>query len=298
MYDVFLSHASEDKEPFVRPLADALTATGLRVWYDEFALIPGASLRQSIDEGLRHSNRCVLVLSPAFFAKRWTTWELNGIVQRHVASAEPVIIPIWYRVSAEDVLAASPSIADLVAIRGDRLLTDIAAQITALVRPVASSLVLDQPNSQADALAQHAFHVLSQVFPTINLLAVLISDPDNLRYVAAVPPLPDRLRQLLIPKSHSVTGRAALTKKVIAILDTSMMVGGGSSYVNLPAANSVVAVPVTASRFERDIVVMVGSSQPRVFDTDNKLQLVVAVAEFLGIAVAETLSLAPSENAG
>src|ERR1700730_13203073 len=33
-WDVFISHASEDKESFVRPLARALERTGLRVWYD------------------------------------------------------------------------------------------------------------------------------------------------------------------------------------------------------------------------------------------------------------------------
>ena len=30
-WDVFISHAFEDKEAFVRPLADALRQTGLRV---------------------------------------------------------------------------------------------------------------------------------------------------------------------------------------------------------------------------------------------------------------------------
>lgn len=37
-YDVFISHASEDKEEVARPLAEALRKNGLSVWYDEFEL--------------------------------------------------------------------------------------------------------------------------------------------------------------------------------------------------------------------------------------------------------------------
>jgi hypothetical protein len=44
-WDVFVSHASEDKEGFVRPLAEALKDRGLRVWFDEFTLRVGDSLR-------------------------------------------------------------------------------------------------------------------------------------------------------------------------------------------------------------------------------------------------------------
>lgn len=37
-HDVFISHASEDKDAIVRPLANALVNEGLDVWYDEFEL--------------------------------------------------------------------------------------------------------------------------------------------------------------------------------------------------------------------------------------------------------------------
>jgi TIR domain len=58
-FDVFISHAYEDKETFVRPLAEALIARNLRPWYDEFTLRPGDSLRRSIDHGLLTSQaRC------------------------------------------------------------------------------------------------------------------------------------------------------------------------------------------------------------------------------------------------
>lgn len=70
-YDVFISHATEDKEEIVRPLATALVVRGLRVWYDEFELRIGDSLRRKIDAGLANSRFGVVVLSPNFFAKNW-----------------------------------------------------------------------------------------------------------------------------------------------------------------------------------------------------------------------------------
>ncbi len=54
-YDIFISHASEDKDDFVRPLAIALIEKGFKVWYDELSLDVGDSLRQSIDKGLKNS---------------------------------------------------------------------------------------------------------------------------------------------------------------------------------------------------------------------------------------------------
>jgi hypothetical protein len=81
-WDVFISHACEDKESFVRPLAEALRARGLRVWYDEFTITVGDSLRRSIDRGLANSRYGIVVLSPNFFAKDWPQKELDGLAAR------------------------------------------------------------------------------------------------------------------------------------------------------------------------------------------------------------------------
>jgi hypothetical protein len=56
-YEVFISHASEDKDMFVRPLVDELERSGIRVFYDERSIGLGDSLRQKIDEGLATAQR-------------------------------------------------------------------------------------------------------------------------------------------------------------------------------------------------------------------------------------------------
>jgi hypothetical protein len=113
-HDVFISHASEDKEAVVRPLAAALVAEGLNVWYDEFELRIGDSLRRKIDQGLAGSRVGLVVLSHSFIAKGWTNYELDGIVTRSV-SGEQVLLPIWHNISKQEVVAYSPSLADKVA---------------------------------------------------------------------------------------------------------------------------------------------------------------------------------------
>lgn len=49
-----ICHASEDKGTFVRPLANALRDRNVEVWYDEFSLKLGDSIRRSLDKGLKH----------------------------------------------------------------------------------------------------------------------------------------------------------------------------------------------------------------------------------------------------
>jgi TIR domain len=114
-YDAFISHASEDKLGLVRPLANALRKMGFRIWYDEFELRVGDSLRQSIDRGLVNSRYGIVVLSVAFFAKNWPQYELNGLTAKEI-EGHRVILPIWHKITKDDVLKFSPTLADKVAV--------------------------------------------------------------------------------------------------------------------------------------------------------------------------------------
>lgn len=114
-YDVFVSHASEDKDDFVRDFVKCLQQDGLKVWYDEFTLRIGDSLRRSIDNGLRNSRYGIVVLSEAFFSKEWPQRELDGLFAREV-NGEKVILPIWHKISKNEVMKFSPIIADMLAL--------------------------------------------------------------------------------------------------------------------------------------------------------------------------------------
>jgi hypothetical protein len=113
-YDVFISHASEDKDEIVRPLAHALQSEGLSVWYDEFELKIGDSLRRKIDKGLANSKFGIVVLSKEFIRKGWTNYELDGIITKAV-TGEQIILPIWHNITKKEVIDFSPSLADKLA---------------------------------------------------------------------------------------------------------------------------------------------------------------------------------------
>ena len=113
--DVFISHASEDKEAIARPLAEQLRARDCSVWFDDYELVLGDSLRTKIGDGLRHSRVGVVILSRNFFAKRWPRWELDGLTARQLAGEQNVILPVLHEVGPDDVRSYSLPLADLVA---------------------------------------------------------------------------------------------------------------------------------------------------------------------------------------
>ncbi len=133
-YDVFISHSSEDKDNVVRPLANALKSGGLAVWYDEFELRIGDSLRRKIDLGLSKSRFGVVVLSPSFINKGWTNYELDGIVTRSMDGSQ-VMLPIWHDLTKQQVIDYSPSLADKLArSTGMHTIQEIADEIADVIR--------------------------------------------------------------------------------------------------------------------------------------------------------------------
>jgi len=134
-WDVFISHASEDKETFVRPLAEALQQLGVKVWYDEFTLVPGESLSRSIDKGLRDSRVGLVVVSESFIRKPWPERELQGLVAG-IISGETTMVPIWLGVSSDTVYQFSPPLADTVAIVATRVPAEqVVLRVLKIVRP-------------------------------------------------------------------------------------------------------------------------------------------------------------------
>jgi len=132
-WDVFISHASEDKESVAVPLHNALVARGVTVWLDKTELHVGDSLRRKIDQGIRSSRFGVVVLSESFFAKGWTNHELDGLVTRTVAG-EQTMLPIWHNITDVQVRSFSPSLADKLALNtGSMSVEEMAEQIAAVV---------------------------------------------------------------------------------------------------------------------------------------------------------------------
>lgn len=132
-FDVFISHAGEDKDAVVRPLASELVDRGVSVWFDEFELRIGDSLRRKIDHGIARSRFGIVVVSRSFFAKSWPQYELDGLVTRE-RSGKQVILPVWHEITKDEIEDESPSLADKVALATDKhSIEAIADEVAAVI---------------------------------------------------------------------------------------------------------------------------------------------------------------------
>ncbi len=130
----FISHDSRDKESLVRELAYEMSIRLCSVWYDEYSLNVGDSLRESIERGLKEARRCVLILSPNFLSNGgWTKAEFNSIYTREIHEGKNVILPVWHTVSKNQVYNYSPLLADKVALSSSLGVKELARRLAKAV---------------------------------------------------------------------------------------------------------------------------------------------------------------------
>ena len=132
--DVFISYASEDREAVAKPLAQLLSSLGISVWFDQFDLKIGDSLRRKIDEGLKKSRYGIVILSTAFFDKHYTNLELDGLAQREVDGGK-VILPIWVGVDEKQIRSFSPILADRIAGRWEDGIHVVLTKLIEVIKP-------------------------------------------------------------------------------------------------------------------------------------------------------------------
>ena len=149
-YDVFICHASEDKEGFVRPFAEALRRLGLSVWYDEFKFEIGDSISRQIDKGIVGARFGIVVVSRSFIGRPWPEHELHGLVNRDVEE-DLKILPIWHGVTKREVSQFSPSLADKFAI--DTQHVDAEEAAIRILRTVRRDLYAQHPRAELEKMA-------------------------------------------------------------------------------------------------------------------------------------------------
>jgi len=132
--DVFVSYASEDRESVAKPLVQLLSSLGISVWFDQFDLKIGDSLRRKIDEGLKKSRYGIVVLSPAFFKKHYTNLELDGLAQREI-DGEKVILPVWVGVDEKQIREFSLVLADRIAGKWEDGIHVVLTKLIEVIKP-------------------------------------------------------------------------------------------------------------------------------------------------------------------
>lgn len=101
-FDVFVSHAVEDKLPIANDLCKRLEESGLRVWYSSYDLQAGDSIDTTIRRDLSKSRHAVVILSPHYLVKQWTMREYY-MLQAQEKAGRKVILPVLYDITADDL---------------------------------------------------------------------------------------------------------------------------------------------------------------------------------------------------
>ena len=113
----FICHDTRDKDAVARPIALGLMKRLCQVWFDEYSLNVGDSLRESIERGIKECNRSILIISKNFLGNSgWTKLEFNLIFTRELLEKKRLVLPIWHGVTAEEVYEYSPSLLNVVAL--------------------------------------------------------------------------------------------------------------------------------------------------------------------------------------
>ncbi len=100
------------------------------VWFDEFSLGVGDSLRDKIEKGLKECATCIVILSPYFLAnKRWTKVEFDSVFTREIIEERNVMLPVWCGVAVKDVYEYSPSLANKLGINWDLGLDEVCRRL-------------------------------------------------------------------------------------------------------------------------------------------------------------------------
>lgn len=130
-YHLFVSYASED-EAYATELAKSLRYLGLNIWFAPLSLKIGDKLLDSINGGLMTSEFGLLLISPRYIAKQWTSYELGVLHQQHIEK-DKKLFPLWHGVEKAQIDKWNPGLSGIIAMRSTEDLAVIARKIADVI---------------------------------------------------------------------------------------------------------------------------------------------------------------------
>lgn len=112
-YDVFISHANEDKLVFVEELKKSLDKLGIKVFYDKDSLEWGDDWKKKIIEGTKKAEFAIIIISSNFFDREWTEKELSEFLSRQNQNGQKIILPILHDITREQLIRKYPKVAEI-----------------------------------------------------------------------------------------------------------------------------------------------------------------------------------------
>jgi hypothetical protein len=129
-YDVFISHAYEDKDEIGNPLYELLCSAGLKVWYSGRDIHVGESLTDKIIHDVIPQSRFgAVIISNNYFKAGWGRKELNALHSIEQIRGYNIILPVWHKVDEETVGIEFPYLVDRFAVQSEKGLDHVAAEL-------------------------------------------------------------------------------------------------------------------------------------------------------------------------
>lgn len=148
-WELFISHASEDKSEVAIPLTKKLKDRGISVWLDIDEIHLGDSIREKIDFGLANCDYALVVLSEDYISKKWTTNELNALFSLEDVSRKR-ILPVLHNISFETVVQKFPVLSDRANSSTEDGLNSVVGQVLSVIRPEGSLIKHSEIGSRKD----------------------------------------------------------------------------------------------------------------------------------------------------
>lgn len=112
-YDVFISHANQDKEELIEELYQSLQKLGISIFYDKESLEWGDNWKERILNGTKKAEFAIIVISENFFDREWTERELSEFLNRQNRNGQKLILPIIHNITNEQLKSKYPNVADI-----------------------------------------------------------------------------------------------------------------------------------------------------------------------------------------
>ena len=109
--DIFVCHASSDKENYVHPFIEILKRSNITYWIDEAEITWGENITRKIDEGLAKSKYVVIFLTQSFLNRNWPQTELSNALNLEISTGRVVVLPLLIA-SEEEIFSKYPLLRD------------------------------------------------------------------------------------------------------------------------------------------------------------------------------------------
>lgn len=120
-YDVFISHANQDKLDYVDSLYVTIRRLGINIFYDSEVISWGDNWKQTILDGTAQSEFAIIIISENFFGREWTERELEELLKRQNETGQKIVLPLLHNISLDMLKEKYPSLGDIQVIDTSRL---------------------------------------------------------------------------------------------------------------------------------------------------------------------------------